>query len=106
MIDFVPYITLTKTITLACGGLVTLFATRAFRRTHSPALGWLALGFGLVTVGGLIAGALHEIVELSLTESIVVHSTFTAAGFLVLAYAVYARWDPDPSPADEITTPR
>lgn len=96
MLDLLPYVTLTKTVTLVCGGLVTVLAIRAYRRTRSPALGSLAVGFGLVTLGGLVAGGLHELLGLSLGESVALHSTFTAAGFVVLAYAVYARWEPAP----------
>ncbi|MFB6104789.1 MAG: hypothetical protein ABEJ57_06880 [Halobacteriaceae archaeon] len=95
MVDLAPYVTLTKTITLLCGGLVTVLATRAYRRTRSPALGSLAVGFGLVTLGGLVAGGLYQLLNISISASVAIHSTFTAAGFGVLAYAAYARQPTD-----------
>lgn len=92
MFEFTPYLTLTNTVTLVCGGLVTVFALRAYRRTASQALGALAIGFGLVTFGGLLAGVLHELFTVPIGDSIAVQSTFTALGFVVLTYAIYTPW--------------
>lgn len=105
MFEFTPYLTVTNTITLICGGLVTVFAVRAYRRTASRALGSLAVGFGLVTFGSLLAGALHELTALPISDSIALQSTFTALGFVVLTYAVYTPWDPPTPPADETPPP-
>ena len=87
-------IVLTNTVTLACGGLVTLLAGRAYRRTGSPALRALAAGLGLVTVGSLTAGVLHQFLGTPFETSVAVQSVFTAVGFAVLAYSLYARWAP------------
>ncbi|WP_135535766.1 DUF7521 family protein [Halostella pelagica] len=84
-----------KTATLLCGGLVTSLAYRASKRTGSPALRALAFGLGLVTVGALIAGALHRLVGMSLRTGVAVQSTFSALGYVVLAYSLYARSEPD-----------
>lgn len=85
------YIVLAKVVTLAAGGFVTLLATRAYLRTGSPALRALAAGLGLVTVGGLLGGAVHQTTGVGIVGGVAVQSTFTAAGFLVLAYSLYAR---------------
>lgn len=79
-----------NTVTLLFGTFVTLLAYRAYRRTDSPALRALAVGLGLVTVGTIAGGVLHQVTPTSLVTSIAVHSCFTAAGFVVLAYSLYA----------------
>lgn len=85
------YIVLAEAVTLFVGGFVTFLAGRAYLRTGSPALRALAVGLGLVTVGGLLAGAVHQMTGVDLVGAIAIRSTFTAAGFLVLAYSLYAR---------------
>jgi|AntRauTorcE11898_2_1112593.scaffolds.fasta_scaffold60140_2 phage tail protein X len=88
------YVIATNTVTLLCGGTVTLLAWRAYRRTASPALRALAAGLGLVTIGALLAGGLHQFLGVRFETSVGVQSTFTALGFVTLAYSLYARWDP------------
>jgi len=80
----------TNSITLLCGSLVTVLAWRAYRRTGSRSLGALALGLGLATVGALVAGVLHQLLGLDLGAGVSVQSFFTAVGFAVLAYSLYA----------------
>lgn len=89
-----------NTVTLVCGGLVTMLAARAYRRTGSRPLGALALGLAFVTVGALIAGALHQILGVDFETGISVQSTFTAVGFAIMAYSLYANWTP---PTDRTT---
>lgn len=83
-----------ETVTLVCGGLVTWMAYRAYVRTGSAALRALTVGLVLVTIGALLAGALHQIVGVSLETGVAVQSTFTATGFAVLAYSLYAQSRP------------
>ncbi|WP_135822827.1 DUF7521 family protein [Halostella litorea] len=86
-----------KTTTLLCGGFVASLAYRAYLRTHSPALRALAYGLAFVTLGTVIAGALHQLVGVTIETGVAVQSAFTAVGFLVLAYSLYAR-TPDREP--------
>lgn len=87
------FVVVTNTITLICGGLVTLYAFRAYRRTEARPMGALAVGLGFVTVGALVAGGLHQFAGLDLSTGVGVQSGFTAVGFAVLAHSLYARWD-------------
>ena len=80
-----------KTLTLALGGTITYFAFKAYRRTNAPALRALAVGFGLVTAGTVLGGVVHQLTGLSIEGGIVVESVFTALGFGVLTYSLYAR---------------
>jgi hypothetical protein len=84
-------VTALKTVTLFFGGLVTFFAARAYRRTGSRPLGLLALGFGIVTLGSLLAGAVDIVAGLDQQTALVVESALTATGFGVIAYSLYAQ---------------
>jgi hypothetical protein len=101
MLAIDTYIIVVKTVTLVCGGLVTLFAYRAFRRTGSPALRALAFGLGLVAAGALVGGGVHQLLSVSLKTGVAVQSSFTAVGFLVVAYSLFvtdARGETAPVP--------
>jgi len=79
-----------KTGTLILGSLITFLSLKAHRRTGSPALRALAIGFGLITVGALLAGVGHQFTALSLAQSIVIESALTLFGFAVIVYSLYA----------------
>jgi len=78
-----------KTGTLILGSLITFLSFKAHRRTGSPALRALAIGFGLVTVGALLAGVGHQFTALSLARSIIIESALTLLGFAVIVYSLY-----------------
>lgn len=91
MFELQTTIIVLKIVTLAAGGFVTLLAWRAYTRTGSAGLRALAVGLGLVTVGGFIAGAVHQLTTLDIVAGIAIQSSFTALGFVVLAYSLYVR---------------
>jgi len=78
-----------KTATLLLGSLITFLSFKAYRRTGSRPLRALAVGFGLVTVGALLAGVGHQFTSFSLTHSIVLETVLTFAGFAVIVYSLY-----------------
>lgn len=78
-----------KALTLVLGGLITLYAGRAYRRTRSPALRALALGFGTVTLGALLAGIVDQLTPLDPRIALAVESLFTSVGFGVILYSLY-----------------
>lgn len=79
-----------KTVTLACGVILTTLTYRAYRRRGSAAMRVLCLGLGLVTAGGVLAGSLHQLVGMPLATSTTIESVFMAAGFGVLTYSLFA----------------
>lgn len=89
-----PHITSTvvvlKTLTVIMGGLITYFAYRAYRRTGAPALGALAGGFGVITVGALIAGVVDRLLQVDPSYALIVESALTAVGFAIILYSLYA----------------
>ena len=78
-----------KTLTLVLGLVITYLAYKAFRRTGSPALRSLTIGFGLVTLGALLAGVVDQVVGLQTDLALVVESALTAVGFGVIVYSLY-----------------
>lgn len=80
-----------KALLLLVGGVITYFSFKAYRRTRQRALGFLALGFGLVTLGFVLAGMLYEILGVSLETGILLESLLVLAGFVVIAYSLYAQ---------------
>lgn len=79
-----------KTVTLILGGTITYLSFKAYRRTGSPALRSLTIGFGLVTLGALLAGVADQIIGLQTDIALVVESVLTAAGFAIIVYSLYA----------------
>jgi len=89
-------IVVTKTLILVVGGLITYFSYKAYRRTGTPEQWWLSLGFGVITVGAILGGALDLVVEMYFAEdllytSVFVSSTMTALGLSVILYSLYVR---------------
>lgn len=82
-------IIVTKSIILLLGGLVTSLSYKAYRRTHAAALRALAIGFGIVTLGALLAGAAHQLLGVSLASGIFINSLLTALGFVIITYSLY-----------------
>lgn len=78
-----------KTVTLALGGLITYLAAKAARRTSSPGLSTLAVGFGVVTLGSLLAGIADQVLAVDATTALVVEQALTAVGFVVVTYSLY-----------------
>ncbi|MFC6975983.1 hypothetical protein ACFQL1_16860 [Halomicroarcula sp. GCM10025709] len=84
-----------KTVTLLCGAVLTALTYRAYRRTDARAMRALFVGIGLVTVGSIFAGSLHQVFEFPVATSVTVESSFTAAGFAVLTYSLYTEQPTD-----------
>ncbi|WP_254547010.1 DUF7521 family protein [Halomarina pelagica] len=83
-------VTVFKTLTLALGGTITFYSYRAYRRTDAPALRALALGFGIVTIGALLAGVVDQLLPLDANLALLVESAFTVVGFGLVLYSLYA----------------
>jgi hypothetical protein len=79
-----------KTVTLVLGGAVTYFAAKAWLRTSSPALRSLAIGFGIVTLGALLAGGVDVFLDVGRDFAVLTESALTAIGFAVIVYSLYA----------------
>lgn len=78
-----------KTITLLLGGLITFLAYKAYRRTRSRSLGALAAGFGIVTCGTLVAGAVDQLLDAGFQVGLLIESVLITIGFGVIVYSLY-----------------
>lgn len=77
-------------VTLALGAVLTHLAYRAYRRTGSPVLRSFTLGFGLVTLGLLFGGGVHQVLGLGFLPGLLAQRLLTVAGFGLLIYSLYA----------------
>jgi hypothetical protein len=80
-----------KTVTLLLGAMITFFSYKAYRRTGARPLGLLALGFAIVTLGGMIAGVFDLGLSLQREYAIIAETGLMALGFAVIVYSLYAR---------------
>lgn len=83
-------IVVVKTGILLFGGLITYFSVKAYRRTGAPALRALAIGFGMVTLGGLVGGFVDQVLGVSFGIGVLIDASLTLLGFLVITYSMYA----------------
>lgn len=79
----------TKTVILLLGSAVTYIAYKAFRRTGTESLRFLAIGFGVITLGALLAGFAHQIVDVSLEAGVLINSLLVAIGLAIIMYSLY-----------------
>lgn len=79
-----------KTATFILGGVITYFAFKAYRRTDSKALRFLAIGFGIITFGSMVAGLVDQVLMLSRDIALTIESSLTVVGFAVIVYSLYA----------------
>lgn len=89
MVHLESAIVVTKTVTLALGSLITLFAYRAYRRTGAAALRALAVGFAVVTAGAILAGVVDQFTGLGLAVGALLQSALTLVGFAIITYSLY-----------------
>lgn len=84
-------IAVVKTLILIIGGVVTYLAFSAYRRTYDRSLGYLAVGFGLIVIGVLLAGVTFELLDVSLGVGILIESLFVLAGLSIIALSLRVR---------------
>lgn len=79
-----------KTLTLVLGGLITYYSFKAYQRTKAKALRALTLGFGIVTIGTLLAGVIDQLAGFPRMDAILVESILIVLGFAIILYSLYA----------------
>ncbi|MFB6143093.1 MAG: hypothetical protein ABEJ30_07090 [Halorientalis sp.] len=86
----VLFVVVANTVVLVLGGVVVHLAYRAYRRTGRGEMRRFAVGFGLVTLGLLFGGGLHQVLGTRLVVATLAQSSLTALGFGILTYSLYA----------------
>lgn len=69
---------------LGLGLLITYYSAKAYRRTRTRYMRDAALGFGVITLGVFIEGALYEFGGLDLAIVHIIESVAVGVGFLIL----------------------
>lgn len=90
-LETVTYISITRTIILILGAIVTLAAYRAYRRTGERAFAYLSVGFAFVTGGMFLAGVVYNFTDFSLEQGILFESFLVVIGFALIAYSLFTR---------------
>jgi hypothetical protein len=79
-----------KTVTLLIGGFITYTAAVAARKTGWAGLHYLAVGFGVVTFGSLVAGLGDQLLLIGTSDALLVENGLTMVGFAIIGYSLYA----------------
>lgn len=82
-------IIIVKTVILLLGSGVTYIAYKAHRRTGTDSLRILSIGFGIITLGALLAGIANQILGVSLEQGILINSLLVALGLGIIMYSLY-----------------
>lgn len=85
-----PLVLVFKTITLAFGGFITYNAAKAARRSGSEPMALLAVGFGIVTFGSILAGVADQLLAVSGGSALLVENALTSVGFGIIGYSLWA----------------
>lgn len=78
-----------KTTILLLGSGITYIAYKAYWRTGARSLRAVSIGFGIITLGALLAGIAHQLLSVSLKVGILINSILVAIGFAVIMYSLY-----------------
>jgi zinc transporter ZupT len=80
-------LTAAQILVLILGGVVVYYASRAYRKTRSGAMLFLAIGFGFVVIGAAVAGVLYNL-NVHLEVALAVQATSQVVGFLAIVYSL------------------
>ena len=78
-----------KTVILILGGGITYIAYKAYQRTGAPSFRALGVGFGIITLGALLAGIANQILSVSLETGVLINSVLVAIGLGIILYSLY-----------------
>lgn len=82
-------IVVVKTVILLLGGGITYVSFKAYRNTGEPALRVLGIGFGVITLGALLAGIAHQVLSIPLEMGVLINSILVAIGLTIVMYSLY-----------------
>jgi hypothetical protein len=89
MIWIEPVIVVVKTVILLLGSAITYIAYRAYRNTGTLSLRVLGIGFGVITLGMLLAGIAHQILSVSLEMGILINSILVVIGMAIVLCSLF-----------------
>ena len=75
------------------GLVIIYFATKGYMKTKSKSLLYLAVGFLFVTIGGVSAGLLFELLNYDIITVEAIQSATRVVGFIVIVYSIVRKKD-------------
>mgnify|MGYP003310949857 FL=1 len=78
-----------KTLIGILGLLLAYLSIKAYRTSHTKTMLFLAIGFGIITVGSVLAGLSFEFLGFSLLQVNIVESLMILVGFIMIMYSIY-----------------
>lgn len=80
-----------KIAALVLGGVVALFAYRAYQRTRMEGLQYFAVGLMVITIGSFLVGVLHHVFGVPSVQGMLFESLVACTGFLVMLYGLHGQ---------------
>jgi hypothetical protein len=80
-----------KISALVLGGIVSVLAYRAYRRTQIEGLQFFAVGLLVITIGTVLVGILHHVFGIPSVQGMLFESLVACGGFLVMIYGLYGQ---------------
>jgi len=71
------------------GLLLAYLSLKAYRKSKSNNMLFLSIGFGIITVGSILAGLSFEFLGFSLLQVNIVESLMILIGFMMIMYSIY-----------------
>jgi len=78
-----------KTLIGVLGLLLAYLSLKAYRKSKSKNMLFLSIGFGIITVGSILAGLSFEFLGFSLLQVNIVESLMILVGFIMIMYSIY-----------------
>ena len=71
------------------GLLLAYLSLKAYRKSKSKNMLFLSIGFGIITVGSILAGLSFEFWGFTLLQVNIVESLMILVGFIMVMYSIY-----------------
>ena len=71
------------------GLLLAYLSLKAYRKSKSKNMLFLSIGFGIITVGSILAGLSFEFLGFTLLQVNIVESLMILVGFIMVMYSIY-----------------
>ena len=71
------------------GLMLAYLSLKAYRKSESKNILFLSIGFGIITVGSILAGLSFEFLGFSLLQVNIVESSMILIGFIMIMYSIY-----------------
>ena len=91
MIDSLWILRALKAAILLIGGVIVYLAWNSYRRERNRSMLFLAVGFGFVTIGAVLAGVFFEILKAELLTSNIAEAGMVIVGFAFILYSIFGK---------------